>query len=66
MSGGEDGRFLFLSLRLLDCVTPLIGGLCSPSLSGVVGYSYWNPKYGLGNEKESASVYFLNVKVPSS
>lgn len=48
------------------CVTPLIGGLCSPSLSGVVGYSYWDPKYGLGNEKESASVYFLNVKVPSS
>lgn len=47
----------------IACVVPFTGGGCFPRFVGMgtVGCSYWNTKYGVGNEGESASVYFLNV-----
>lgn len=53
-------RFVFAGLPVL-CLSREAAAFHALVGMGPVGCSYWNTKYGVGNEGESASVYFLNV-----
>lgn len=56
----EGGCFVFTGLPML-CLWWEAAAFYTLFRMGLVGCSYWNTKYSLGNEGESASVYFLNV-----